>query len=178
MLVNTLVGLREVPHLHDRMRSMKATPAQTLRYLELPASSSCFLGRLTLPAPHFPSLVPLLANWSARIVGWDFINVGGQYDTALVFVAVITLMVLASSLYGLILLLESRLLSWQTLAAESLKNTLEHSKCETFLPLLLLLSLILQPARLNQANLTWSYRNHPQPDLHSQCSVCALLRGY
>jgi NitT/TauT family transport system permease protein len=43
------------------------------------------------------------------------INVGrGQYDTALVFVAVITLMALAAALYGLILLLESRLLAWQT----------------------------------------------------------------
>jgi len=38
----------------------------------------------------------------------------GQYDTALVFVAVITLMLLASSLYGLVLLIEKRLLAWQT----------------------------------------------------------------
>jgi NitT/TauT family transport system permease protein len=38
----------------------------------------------------------------------------GQYDTALVFVGVLTLILLAMSIYGLILLLESRLLAWQT----------------------------------------------------------------
>ena len=42
------------------------------------------------------------------------INVGrGQYDTALVFVAVITLVVMALALYGLVLLLEHRLLRWK-----------------------------------------------------------------
>jgi NitT/TauT family transport system permease protein len=55
-----------------------------------------------------------------ELVGSDqglgfLINVGrGQYDTALVFVAVFTLMLLASSFYGLILLVESRVLAWQT----------------------------------------------------------------
>jgi NitT/TauT family transport system permease protein len=42
------------------------------------------------------------------------INVGrGMYDTALVFVAVFTLVALALTLYGLVTLLEARLLSWQ-----------------------------------------------------------------
>jgi NitT/TauT family transport system permease protein len=42
------------------------------------------------------------------------INVGrGQYDTALVFVAVFTLIGMALSLYGLVVLLEKRLLAWQ-----------------------------------------------------------------
>ena len=37
----------------------------------------------------------------------------GQYDTALVFVAVFTLIFLALALYGLVALLEKRLLIWQ-----------------------------------------------------------------
>ena len=42
------------------------------------------------------------------------INVArGLYDTSLVFVAVLTLVVMAMGLYGLVVLLESRLLSWQ-----------------------------------------------------------------
>jgi NitT/TauT family transport system permease protein len=42
------------------------------------------------------------------------INVGrGQYDTALVFVAVFALVLLALALYGLVVWLEARLLSWQ-----------------------------------------------------------------
>ena len=41
------------------------------------------------------------------------INVGrGQYDTALVFVAILSLMVMALSLYGIVLLVEKRTLKW------------------------------------------------------------------
>jgi NitT/TauT family transport system permease protein len=42
------------------------------------------------------------------------INVGkGMYDTSLVFVAMFTLITMAMMLYGIVTLLESRLLSWQ-----------------------------------------------------------------
>jgi NitT/TauT family transport system permease protein len=42
------------------------------------------------------------------------VNVGrGQYDTALVFVAVFTLVALALGLYGVVVLIEGQLLSWQ-----------------------------------------------------------------
>jgi NitT/TauT family transport system permease protein len=42
------------------------------------------------------------------------VNVGrGVYDTSLVFVAVITLIALALILYGLVSLVEKRLLRWQ-----------------------------------------------------------------
>jgi ABC-type nitrate/sulfonate/bicarbonate transport system permease component len=37
----------------------------------------------------------------------------GQYDTALVFVAVLALAIMALSLYGAVVLVESRLLSWR-----------------------------------------------------------------
>jgi NitT/TauT family transport system permease protein len=37
----------------------------------------------------------------------------GLYDTSLVFVAVLTLVAMALGLYGLVVLLETRLLSWQ-----------------------------------------------------------------
>ncbi|MFZ3069866.1 MAG: ABC transporter permease [Anaerolineaceae bacterium] len=116
VLVNTLVGLREVPQdLHELMRSLQATPTQTLRYLEFPASLPIFLGGLRVGAT-----LSVIGAIVGELVGSDrglgfLINVGrGQYDTALVFVAVLTLMIMASSLYGLILALESRLLSWQT----------------------------------------------------------------
>ena len=116
VLVNTLVGLREVPQdLRELMRSFKASSGQTLRYLELPASLPVFLGGLRVGAT-----LSVIGAIVGELVGSDhglgfLINVGrGQYDTALVFVAVLTLMMLAASLYGLILLLESRLLAWQT----------------------------------------------------------------
>jgi len=121
VLVNTLVGLREVPqNLRELMRSLKATPAQTLRYLEYPAALPVLLGGLRVGAT-----LSVIGAIVGELVGSDrglgfMISLGrGQYDTALVFVAVITLIVLASVLYGLIIWLESRLLSWQTWRRET-----------------------------------------------------------
>ena len=54
-----------------------------------------------------------------ELVGSDsglgfLINVGrGQYDTALVFVAIFTLVALALTLYGVVAAAERRLLKWQ-----------------------------------------------------------------
>jgi NitT/TauT family transport system permease protein len=54
-----------------------------------------------------------------ELVGADrglgfLVNVGrGQYDTALVFVAVLTLIALALGLYGIVAWFERRLLVWQ-----------------------------------------------------------------
>ena len=70
---------------------------------------------------------PIFANtrtW-AHVVGANeglgfLINIGrGQYDTALVFVAIFTLVAMALALYGLVVLVESRLLSWQQRPGES-----------------------------------------------------------
>jgi NitT/TauT family transport system permease protein len=115
VLVNTVVGLRAVPeHLRDLMRSLHATRAQMLRYLEIPAALPVLLGGLRIGAT-----LSVIGAVVGEFVGADrglgfLINVGrGQYDTALVFAAVFTLVVMALSLYGLVVLLESRLLAWQ-----------------------------------------------------------------
>jgi NitT/TauT family transport system permease protein len=48
------------------------------------------------------------------------INVGrGQYDTTLVFVAVFTLIFMAMSLYGMVVLLEHRFLWWRQRPGQS-----------------------------------------------------------
>ena len=116
VLVNTLVGLRDVPpELREVMRSLRASPAQTLRYLEIPSAMPVFLGGLRVGA-SLSVIGAIVGELVASDRGLGFlINVGrGQYDTALVFVAVICLVALAASLYGLVLLLENRVLSWQT----------------------------------------------------------------
>jgi len=47
------------------------------------------------------------------------INVArGQYDTALVFAAIFTLIILALILYGMVVLLEKRFLHWQKKPSE------------------------------------------------------------
>ncbi len=116
VLVNTLVGLRDVPpELREVMESLRATPAQTLRYLEIPAALPVFLGGLRVGA-SLSVIGAIVGELVASDRGLGFlINVGrGQYDTALVFVAVICLVILAASLYGMVLLLENKVLAWQT----------------------------------------------------------------
>jgi NitT/TauT family transport system permease protein len=116
VLVNTVVGVRAVPeHLRDLMRSMHASPLQMAGYLEIPAALPIFLGGLRIGAT-----LSVIGAVVGEFVGADrglgfLINVGrGQYDTALVFVAVFTLIAMALGLYALVLLLEKRLLRWQT----------------------------------------------------------------
>jgi len=115
VLVNTVVGLRAVPeNLRDVMRSLQASPMQMLRYLEIPAALPVFLGGLRIGAT-----LSVIGAVVGEFVGADrglgfLVNVArGQYDTALVFVAVFTLIALALALYGAVILLERHLLAWQ-----------------------------------------------------------------
>lgn len=115
VLVNTVVGIRAVPRsLNELMRSLRATRWQMLRLLEIPAALPVFLGGLRIGAT-----LSVIGAVVGEFVGADrglgfLINVGrGQYDTALVFVAIFTLVALALSLYGVVVLLEKRLLAWQ-----------------------------------------------------------------
>ena len=115
VLVNTVVGVRAVPiALHDLMRSLHATRRQILLKLEVPAALPVFLGGLRVGAT-----LSVIGAVVGELVGADMglgflINVGrGQYDTALVFVAIFALVLLALSLYGLVALAEKRLLVWQ-----------------------------------------------------------------
>jgi NitT/TauT family transport system permease protein len=48
-----------------------------------------------------------------RGLGFMINRARGQYDTALVFVTVFSLVLMAMSLYGVVVLLEHRLLSWR-----------------------------------------------------------------
>ncbi len=115
ILVNTAVGVRAVPeNLRDLMRSLRATRWQMLKHLEIPAALPVLLAGLRIGAT-----LSVIGAVVGELVGADrglgfLINVGrGQYDTALVFVAVFTLMAMALALYGLVILLEKKLLKWQ-----------------------------------------------------------------
>ena len=115
VLVNTIVGLRSVPDdLRDLMRSLQASRWQTFSLLEVPSALPIFLGGLRIGAT-----LAVIGAVVGEFVGADrglgfMINrARGQYDTALVFVAILALVFMALSLYGLVVLLESRLLSWR-----------------------------------------------------------------
>lgn len=115
VLVNTVVGVRAVPTaLYQLMYSLRATPAQILWKLEAPASLPIILGGLRVGAT-----LSVIGAVVGELVGADrglgfLINVGrGQYDTALVFVAIFTLVALALALYGLVAWSGKKLLKWQ-----------------------------------------------------------------
>lgn len=125
VLVNTVVGVRAVPEdLRDLMRSLRASRWQTLRLLEMPAALPVFLGGLRIGAT-LSVIGAVVGEFVGADAGLGFlINVGrGMYDTALVFVAVFTLVTLALALYGLVALLERRLLSWQHQPQTSFKSS-------------------------------------------------------
>ena len=115
ILINTVVGLRSVePELHDLMRSLRATRWQIFTKLDVPAALPVWLAGLKVGAT-----LAVIGAVVGEFVGADrglgfLINFGrGQYDTALVFVAVIALVVIALALYGLVSLLERLLLAWK-----------------------------------------------------------------
>jgi len=115
VLVNTVVGLKSVPReLYDLMRSLQATPWQRIIKLEIPAAMPVFLGGLRIGAT-----LSVIGAVVGEFVGADkglgfLVNVGrGLYDTALVFVAVLTIVLLSLGLYASVIFLENHLLSWQ-----------------------------------------------------------------
>ncbi len=115
VLVNTMVGIRSVPEdLRDLMRILKASHWQVFTRLELPAALPVYLGGVKVGAT-----LSVIGAVVGEFVGSDeglgfVINVArGMYDTALVFGAVFVLIGMALSLYGLVTLIERRVLSWR-----------------------------------------------------------------
>jgi NitT/TauT family transport system permease protein len=115
VLVNVIVGVRAVPEdLRDLMRSLRATRGQIFLKLELPAAMPVLLGGLKVGAT-----LSVIGAVVGEFVGADeglgfLINVGrGIFDTRLVFVAVFVLIALALTLYGIVSLIEWRVLSWR-----------------------------------------------------------------
>jgi NitT/TauT family transport system permease protein len=116
VLVNTMIGFRGVPeNLRDLMQSMRASKWQKLRLLEIPAALPILFGGLRIGAT-----LSVIGAVVGEFVGSDkglgfLINVGrGQYDTALVFVAIFTLILMALILYGLAMAAEKRSMPWKT----------------------------------------------------------------
>ena len=115
VLVNTIVGVRAVPvALYDLMNSLHATRMQILWKVEVPASLPVFLGGLRIGAT-LSVIGAIVGELVSAQQGLGFLLQLGdfQYDTAMVFVAVFTLVALALSLYGVVTLLERKFLKWQ-----------------------------------------------------------------
>ena len=116
--VSVLSGLRDIPrNYRDVLKSMKVGRGATLIYLEVPAVLPAFFSGLRISATLsvLGAVVGELSGASAGL-GYLINTARGQYDTAMVFVSVLTLMCLAIFLYGLIVRIEKRALRWQAVS--------------------------------------------------------------
>jgi NitT/TauT family transport system permease protein len=117
-LISTSVGIRNVDgDLHDLMRSLGAGRWQIFSKLELPASLPVIFGGLKLSV--ILSVVgAVVGEFVGANAGLGFlINLArGVLDTPMMFVAVISLVVIAQLLYGIVSLAEGYLLRWQRAA--------------------------------------------------------------
>jgi NitT/TauT family transport system permease protein len=112
MLINTMVGVRSVdPDLVDLMRSLRATRWQMFTKLEVPAALPVLLGGLKVSVT-LSVIGAVVGEFVAADRGLGFlINVArGNFDTPLMFVALLALVIIALLLYLLIVLAESMLL--------------------------------------------------------------------
>jgi NitT/TauT family transport system permease protein len=114
-LVNTVVAIRSVePDLRALMHSLQATRWQTFRMLEVPAGLPVLLGGLKVSVT-----LAVIGAVVGEFVGADrglgfLINLArGLLDTAMLFVALFTLVIIALILYTAVALLEHVLLRWQ-----------------------------------------------------------------
>jgi NitT/TauT family transport system permease protein len=116
ILVNIITGLRSVPYeLYELMQSLQATPWQIFRKLEMPAALPIVLAGLKVGATLsvIGALVGEFVQPKTEGLGFMLITARYQFKTALVFVVLFTLAIIALSLYGAVSLLEKRMLRWQ-----------------------------------------------------------------
>jgi len=115
MLMNTVVGLRNVPEdWRDLLRVCQANRWQMFTKLELPAALPVLLTGLKTGVA-LAVIGAVVGEFVAANSGLGFlINLARQqFDTPLVYVGILTLALITGTLYGLASLLERRLLAWQ-----------------------------------------------------------------
>ncbi len=118
MLLNTIVGIRTVPpSLRDLMRSLKATRWQMFSRLEVPAALPVLFGGLKVSAV-LAVIGAVVGEFISAEAGLGYLinRARFDFDTPLVFVAILMLALIARLLYGIVSLLERRALAWQTQA--------------------------------------------------------------
>ena len=116
ILIHVSAGLRSVPReLYELMDSLKATRWQVFMRLELPAALPILLAGLKMGATLsvIGALVGEFVQPKSQGLGFLLVTARYQFKTDLVFVVLVTLAVIALSLYAAVALLERRLLRWQ-----------------------------------------------------------------
>ncbi|MCD6302881.1 MAG: ABC transporter permease [Anaerolineae bacterium] len=114
VLMNTIVGIRGVDRgMVELMRSLGSTRWQIFAYLEVPAALPVLMGGLKIGVT-LSVIGAVVGEFVAADRGLGFlVNLArGLFDTPLMFVALVTLMAIALTLYGIVDCLEHWLLAW------------------------------------------------------------------
>ncbi len=115
ILINVTAGLKGIQaQYYDLFRLLEASPRQRLLQLEIPAIIPAFLAGLRVGGT-LAGMGAVVGEFVASSRGLGYLVKQGQnlYDMALMFVAIITLMVLTLVVYGILTGLERYLLRWQ-----------------------------------------------------------------
>ncbi len=112
--IATMVGIRAVdPLLTEMLRSQGATNQQRTRLLEVPSALPVIFGGLRVGVT-LAVIGAVVAEWAGASTGLGvLINIANQglFDTPLMFVALATLAIIGLAFYGLVVVVERRLLS-------------------------------------------------------------------
>jgi NitT/TauT family transport system permease protein len=112
--IATMVGIRSTdPLLDEMLRSHGATPAQRTRLLEIPSALPVIFGGLRVGVT-LAVIGAVVAEWAGASVGLGvLINIANQglFDTPLMFVALAVLAIIGLVFYGLVVLVERRLVA-------------------------------------------------------------------
>jgi NitT/TauT family transport system permease protein len=116
ILINIVAGLRSVPaELYDLMHGLKATRWQIFRKLEWPAALPVLLAGLKVGATLsvIGALVGEFVQPNSQGLGFLLVKARYQFRTDEVFAVLVTLAVIALTMYGLVAIMEKKLLRWQ-----------------------------------------------------------------
>ena len=112
--IATMVGIRSAdPLLAEMLRSLGATTAQRTRLLEIPSALPVIFGGLRVGVT-LAVIGAVVAEWAGARTGLGVLVLianQGLFDTALMFVALATLAIIGLVFYGLVVLVERRLIS-------------------------------------------------------------------
>lgn len=116
ILINVIAGMRAVPaELYELMHSLRATRWQIFRQLEAPSAMPILLAGLKVGATLsvIGALVGEFVQPKSEGLGFLLVTARYQFKTDLVFVVLLTLAVIALSMYGFVALVEYWALRWK-----------------------------------------------------------------
>lgn len=112
--IATMVGIRSAdPLLAEMLRSLGATPAQRTRLLDVPSALPVIFGGLRVGVT-LAVIGAVVAEWAGASTGLGVLVLianQGLFDTELMFVALATLAAIGLAFYGMVVLVERRLVT-------------------------------------------------------------------